>query len=68
MSKPIVRYTPSKDDFIEVGRGAFVYPADHWDNMNVSNHQIAHTSTVLQYTKDTGEFETKNSVYVPIDK
>lgn len=65
MPKPTVRYTPSQMDYINVGQGACVFPVDHPSDL-VTNQRVCHTSTVLWYDNITGEFETKNTKYVPV--
>lgn len=61
MTKPVVRYAPTSNDFIVVGTCAYVTALDHpvWRNMPVR------TSTVQSYDKATGKFETMNTEYVP---
>lgn len=64
--KPIVRYTPIPDhDFIEAGYRALVLPVDH-PSPYVSNTRSVSTSRVLSHNKDTGEFETLNTIYKPV--
>lgn len=67
MNKPIVHYKRSSDNYhyIKVGQSALVVPVDH-PSPNVSNEDIVHTSTVISYDEQTGEFETKNTIYKPI--
>lgn len=60
--KPVIHYIPKNDNIINVGRAAFVFPLDHPTCSN-KNHVI--TSIVLWHDKDTGEFETNNSIYKP---
>ena len=45
-SKPTVRYTPSRFDYIEVGHSANVIPVDHTSPL-VSNKTLVHTSEVI---------------------
>ena len=65
MTKPTVHYDKSKGTKIVVGKSATVWPTDHTSEL-VSNTKFISTSTVLKYTKSTGVFETRNSIYVPI--
>ena len=60
MSKLVVHYKYPEESFIEVGQAAFVFPVDH---PNCSNTTLAKTTKVLRYDKDTGEFETTNTIY-----
>lgn len=61
--KPIVHYTPSANDYIEVGKSANVYPTDHPSPL-VSNQYIVYISRVIKITEDG--FEIKNTKYVRI--
>ena len=63
--KPVIHYIPEDDVIINVGRAAFVFPLDH---PQCTNKYHVLTSTVLWHDKDTGEFETTNSIYVPAEK
>jgi hypothetical protein len=63
--KPTVHYTPSKHDIIIVGSGAVITPVDHYNLDTVSNTKMVHTSTVLVHSPLTGEFETRNTKYIP---
>lgn len=63
MEKQVVKYSSLL--FCQVGTGAMVVPVNHPDTYRVSNGFTAYTSEVLSYNSDTGEFETKNSRYVP---
>jgi len=65
--KPVVHY--SKLMFCQVGWRARVIPVDHANPLewqHVVNGVENITSVVLNYDKETGEFETKNSIYRPI--
>jgi hypothetical protein len=65
--KPTVRYMMEKHGYIRVGHSAIVTPLDHPNHLPghfVSNLESVHTSTVLKYDKDTGRFETKNTIYI----
>lgn len=62
--KPIVHYR-TYETYIRVGLSAYVYPVDHYATDRVSNESIAITSVVLSYDKDTGIFETLNTIYKP---
>lgn len=67
MVKKTVLYDVSKGAAIRVGSSALVYPLNHTDLENVSNNELATTSTVLNYCPDTGVFETRNSIYKPFN-
>ncbi len=62
--KPEVVYN-SKNAFIEIGCSAYVSTYNH---PNCSNYEdnVVRTSKVLTYDKETGRFETLNTVYVPM--
>jgi hypothetical protein len=61
-SKPVVRYETLVT--CEVGHCAYVYPVDHPSEL-VSNTELVMTSAVVSFDPATGEFETRNSCYVP---
>lgn len=63
--KRIVHYIADENNVIIVGQGAIIKPIDHPDSVNVSNNKMALTSRVLSYNKETGVFDTVNSVYKP---
>lgn len=63
--KPVVRYRAISGS-IRVGSPALVFPVDHPGDL-VSNRQLARTSPVLNYRRATGEFETLNTVYRPVE-
>lgn len=61
--KPIVKY--KRDSFFpEVGYRAWVYAIDH---PNFFGERLLYTSTVLYADKETGNFETVNTLYVRED-
>jgi hypothetical protein len=62
--KKIVHYIPTEIE-IKVGSSAIVLPVDHYNYPTVSNEEIAITSWVVAYDKETGIFETENSIYHP---
>lgn len=67
-TKPIVQYRREDGFFINVGKCAYVTPIDHPNHLeahSVTNGREVRTSTVLSYNKETGEFETRNTKYVP---
>lgn len=64
--KQVVHYTPSENDFIKVGHGAFIKPLNHPDAERVSNTRYVFTSQVVAYDRDTDEFETLNTLYKPM--
>ena len=64
--KPTVHYHKhTLDEFPRVGEFAFLQPADHPSEL-VSNTKIAKTSRVVQCNWTRGEFETENTIYVPL--
>jgi hypothetical protein len=62
MSKQVVEYIDV--DNVQVGHHAWVVPTNHPSDL-VSNHNTARTSEVLSFDKNTGIFETKNTIYKP---
>lgn len=64
MPKPVVHYDPNKYVNVQVGHSAFVTPFDH-PGEDVSNTKTVITSPVRSYNKETGEFETLNTIYKP---
>jgi len=64
-AKPTVFYDSTKYNWIKVGHGAIVCPINHPDTEHVSNQSFARTTEVLTYSPETGEFETKNTLYKP---
>ena len=65
-AKPVVHYTPDKNQYIKVGNPAFVFPIDHQSDF-VSNKTVATTSKVIKM-EEGGKFETENTLYVPTTK
>ena len=64
-TKATVHYRPSQYDLIKVGASATVFPIDHTSPF-VSNEKVCFTSTVQSYNRETGVFETLNSIYKPL--
>lgn len=62
MTKQIVNYVPTPQDYIKLGESAMVYPTNHTSYL-VSNQCLCYTSEVIVIT-DTG-FETLNTIYRP---
>jgi hypothetical protein len=62
-NKQVVQYRVTPYQYIQVGESAVVIPVDHPDTELVTNGQAALTSEVLSYDTETGEFETKNTLY-----
>lgn len=60
-TKPTVKYDVMAITRIEVGKRADVYGIDH----PLLGSQWINTSAVLNYDKETGVFETWNTIYVP---
>lgn len=65
MNKPTVHYDADGIAEIAVGERATVNVIDHYNEW-LYHGQMVFTSTVLNYDTETGVFETKNSVYVPM--
>ena len=63
MVKKVVSYLP-QGSHIRVGYGAIVHPLDHTSEL-VSNTCPVTTSKVIRHDKNSGEFETENSIYKP---
>jgi hypothetical protein len=59
--KAVVHYTMASGE-IRVGRPAMVKPVDHTSAF-VTNTSLVITSKVLKIDRETGEFETENSLY-----
>ena len=59
--KQKVYYKPASSDFIRIGIVACINALTH---PQFVTHRIR-TSTVQSYDKETGVFETKNTVYIP---
>jgi hypothetical protein len=65
VSKPVVHYIQRPGNHIVVGGRAVVWPIDHYATDRVSNTRPASTSEVLRHDRETGEFETLNTIYRP---
>lgn len=62
--KPIVHY---RGKAVKKGARALLQPVDHTNHLeghDVSNEQVALTSTVVSWEGD--RIETKNTIYVPL--
>jgi hypothetical protein len=66
MSKKVVHYDERMPKDILVGHSALVWPVDHPDTARVSNLTSVRTSKVVAYNPNTGEFETLNTIYMPM--
>lgn len=65
--KKIVHYDDTRDHHIgPKGSAAFIYTVDHPDVERVSNETLVRTSAIQSYDKNTGEFETLNTIYKPV--
>ena len=66
--KPVVRYRVSNFP-IQAGQSALIqtydHPSPHVTNLPASDC-CARTSTVL-FVRDNGEFETRNTIYRPLE-
>ena len=63
--KPLVHYRSA--DVFGIGKSAYVNPIDHpspW----VSNTTVIMTTAVISHNKETGEFETENTRYIPAQR
>ena len=60
--KKIVEYIEVSE--VQVGHSAFVVPTNHPSEW-VNNNETARTSEVISFHKDTGVFETINTIYKP---
>ena len=63
--KQIVKYSSLR--FCHVGMSASVVPMNHTNPLygqEVINNELCTTSRVLNYNKETGTFETLNTIYV----
>jgi hypothetical protein len=62
--KPVTHYL--RDDFaddIEVGEYASVFAVDHYR----LGQTLVQTTRVVNYDRETGVFETRNTIYKPLD-
>lgn len=64
--KPLVHYKRDEHNKIKKGQYAIVQPTDH-PSVIVSNTRMVLTSIVKSYDKETGIFETENTIYHPVD-
>ena len=62
--KRVVHYLTDHWNAITIGYPAFVWPIDHTSPL-VSNTKLVETSMVLSHNKESGRFETENSIYLP---
>lgn len=60
--KPVVKYKYDLNNFIKVGESAYVFPLNHPSSL-VSNTKLVRTSRVISFDKNTGNFETINTIY-----
>ena len=63
VDKKVVTYQPCVGERIEVGQHALVYGVN--DHPYVEG-TVVNTSKVLNYSPETGEFETLYSIYRPL--
>lgn len=61
MTKKIVGYAASPDDWIKVGGRACILPINH--PIQIDCIEPVATSMVIRYDVETGEFETENTIY-----
>ena len=62
--KKLVHYKNNNNVFIVEGYSALVETLDH---PNCTNTKLVRTSPVVKYDEKTGEFETLNSQYKPVN-
>lgn len=64
MTKPVVKYSMTQYSFVELGQRASVLAFEHPGNevMEAGTKEVL-TSTVIKYDEDTGDFETRNTLY-----
>lgn len=60
--KPVVKYKHDMNNFIQVGMNAYVFSLNHHSKY-VSNQFLVKTSKVISFDKETGNFETMNTIY-----
>lgn len=65
MFKPTVHY--KEVSAIVIGESTYVFPVDH-PSSYVSNTTYTRTSKVVAHDPETGRFETKNTIYVPLNE
>lgn len=63
MNKQVVHYTPHPMDYIVLGDRAKIIPLDH-PSVYVDNGDTCYT-TKVERLEGNGEFETKNTKYIP---
>lgn len=61
--KKKVEYEPHDRQMIVEGYSAIIQPLNH---PNCSNTNPVRTTEVKSYNKETGVFETQNTVYIPV--
>ena len=61
--KPVVHYQETDGDFIMLGMPAMVRTVDH---PHCSNTKYVLTTRVVEYDRESGEFETENTLYKPV--
>lgn len=60
--KPVVMYRPISLGLIKVGQRATVVAIDHPSHL-IRPFEVVHTSLVLEYDEDSGDFVTRNTFY-----
>ena len=61
--KPTVYYTSRRNNF-EIGKSATITTVDH-PAAYLNEFPIVYTSAVVAFDEETGEFETRNTLYKP---
>lgn len=64
--KPVVHYSVLWSD-VEIGYSATLTPVNH-PATYLNNYPCIYTSYVVSYDKETGRIETRNTIYLPLEK
>ena len=67
MNKPVVNCTlEMPEDWLQVNNTTLVFPDDHPNHKeghSISNQSVVRTSRIVAIDRDSGTFETLNTVY-----
>lgn len=61
--KPVVHYTARWNDF-EIGKSVTITTVDH-PAAYLNDFPVVYTSAIVAFDEETGEFETRNTLYKP---
>ena len=61
--KPIVHYTPTNGEYIELGQTAQIFGVQ--DHPRLGFERVVFTTKVVA-VRENGEFETRNTIYKPV--